>query len=120
VTVRRGGFRCLKSAVERQFSVPHTGQQEIERHLATGLSCFDINETALIASASRTAKWIAAHAKLKRAASQLLFLRFVYSVRHEISLSQLGVHQPRFVRLLPGSLPDSHFRALPWSRLRMG
>lgn len=53
--------------------------------MATGLSSFDISEAALIASASRTAKWITRCASLEGVAS--LFLRFVYSVEHDVNLS---------------------------------
>ena len=78
-------FRSFKSAFQRLCFVPHNGQHEIERHLTTGLSRFDISEAALIASTFRTTIWIAAHARLERAAS--LFWRIVYSVPHYGHLS---------------------------------
>jgi hypothetical protein len=78
MAIRRGGFRCFKSAFERLCIVPHNQQKEVEQHLTTGLSSFDIGKAALIATASRTAARIAAHAGLKRSAS--LLSRIVYSV----------------------------------------
>jgi hypothetical protein len=90
VAIRRGAFCGFKSAFWRLCFVPHNGQHKVERHLATGLCSFDISEAALIASASRAAKWIARLASSKRAAS--LFSRIVYSVEHNSSLSRLILH----------------------------
>ena len=80
MAIRRGGFRCFKSAFERLCIVPHNQQKEVERHLTTGLSSFYISKAALIATASRTPERISRYAGLKRTAS--LLSRIVYSVEH--------------------------------------
>jgi hypothetical protein len=77
MAIGRGGFRCFKSAFERLCIVPHNQQKEVERHLTTGLSSFDIGKAALIATASRTPGRISRYAGIERPAP--LFSRIVYN-----------------------------------------